>query len=118
ITQSLEPMILVVSYLSFLEYKKEGKPEDLKNLSISHKEDLSTLDAVVITARSFHAGDKARVSVLKPLDIVTTARSAGDIIAALQTLLGTQKVGESGRLFLRGGEAEETQAFVDRLRVS
>lgn len=118
ITQSLEPMILVVSYLSFLEYKKEGKPEDLKNLSISLKEDLSTLDAVVITAGSFHAGDKARVSVLKPLDIVTTAGSAGDIIAALQTLPGTQKVGESGRLFVRGGEAGETQTFVDGLRVS
>jgi hypothetical protein len=30
-------------------------------------------------------GDKARVAVLKPLDIVTTAGSAGNI-AALQTL--------------------------------
>jgi hypothetical protein len=36
------------------------------------------------------AGDKSRVSVLKPLDIVTTAGSAGNIIAALQTLPGTQ----------------------------
>jgi hypothetical protein len=32
----------------------------------------------------FEAGDKSRVSVLKPLDIVTTAGSAGNI-AALQT---------------------------------
>jgi hypothetical protein len=32
-------------------------------------------------------GDKARVAVLKPLDIVTTG-SAGNIIAALQTLPG------------------------------
>lgn len=117
-TQSSEPMILVVSYLSFLEYKKEGKPEELKNLKITLKEDLSSLDAVVITAGNFQAGDKARVSVLKPLDIVTTAGSAGDIIAALQTLPGTQKVGESGRLFVRGGEAGETQTFVDGLRVA
>lgn len=117
-TQSSQPMILVVSYLSFLEYKKQGTPEELKDLRIILKEDLSTLDAVVITAGSFHAGDKARVSVLKPLDIVTTAGSAGDIIAALQTLPGTQKVGESGRLFVRGGEAGETQTFVDGLRVS
>src|SRR5690606_11827338 len=48
-TQSSERMVLVVSYLSFLEFKKEGKPEEFKNLKITLKEDLSTLDAVVIT---------------------------------------------------------------------
>jgi hypothetical protein len=37
-----------------------------------------------ITAGTLEAGDKSRVSVLKPLDIVTTAGSAGNIIAALQ----------------------------------
>ncbi|RYG31049.1 MAG: TonB-dependent receptor, partial [Chitinophagaceae bacterium] len=77
-----------------------------------------SLDAVVINAGTLEAGDKARVSVLKPLDIVTTAGSAGDIIAALQTLPGTQTVGESGRLYVRGGEADETQTFVDGLRVA
>jgi hypothetical protein len=35
-------------------------------------------------------GDKARVAVLKPLDIVTTAGSAGNIIAALQTYRNTK----------------------------
>jgi membrane-bound inhibitor of C-type lysozyme len=52
------------------------------------------------------------------LDIVTTAGSAGNIIAALQTLPGTQNVGEDGRLFVRGGEADETQTFVDGIRVA
>jgi hypothetical protein len=32
-------------------------------------------------------GDKSKVAVLKPLDIVTTAGSAGNIIAALQLCL-------------------------------
>ena len=41
-----------------------------------------------------------------------------DIIAALQTLPGTQTVGESGRLFVRGGESDETQTFVDGIRVA
>jgi hypothetical protein len=50
----------------------------------------------------------------KPLDIVTTAGSAGNIIAALQTLPGTQTVGEDGRLFVRGG-ANETN-LVDGIR--
>ncbi|RZJ29906.1 MAG: TonB-dependent receptor, partial [Flavobacterium sp.] len=79
---------------------------------------VNTLDAVILTAGTFEAGDKARVSVLKPLDIVTTAGSAGDIVAALQTLPGTQTVGEDGRLFVRGGEADETQTFVDGIRVA
>ncbi len=117
-TQSTEPMVLVVSYLSFMEYRLEGAPSRMINLRITLKEDLSSLDTVVITAGNFQAGDKARVSVLKPLDIVTTAGSAGDIIAALQTLPGTQNVGESGRLFVRGGEAGETQTFVDGLKVA
>jgi hypothetical protein len=49
-------------------------------------ESSNTLDAVVISAGTMETGDKARVAVLKPLDIVTTAGSAGNIIAALQTL--------------------------------
>jgi hypothetical protein len=75
-------------------------------------ESSNTLDAVVISAGTMETGDKARVAVLKPLDIVTTAGSAGNIIAALN-FTGTQSVGEDGRLFVRGGEANETQTFVD-----
>jgi hypothetical protein len=56
--------------------------------------------------------------VLKPLDILTTAGNPGDIVSAFKTLPGTQIVGESGKLFVRGGEANETQTFVDGLRVA
>ncbi|CAN5361339.1 TonB-dependent receptor [soil metagenome] len=117
-TSQTGTLVLIISYLSYREYKKEATHDELVNMNITLREDLDSLDAVVISAGSFHAGEKARVSVLKPLDIVTTAGSAGDIIAALQTLPGTQNVGESGRLFVRGGEAGETQTFVDGLRVS
>ena len=88
------------------------------NQQIKLRESVNVLDAVIITAGTFEAGDRARVSVLKPLDIVTTAGSAGDIYAALQTLPGTQNVGESGRLFVRGGESDETQTYIDGVRVS
>ena len=91
---------------------------DFQGKTIILKESFNALDAVVITAGTMESGDKARVSVLKPLDIVTTAGSAGNIIAALQTLPGTQSVGEDGRLFVRGGEANETQTFVDGIRVA
>lgn len=110
--------ILAVSFMSFETYKKEIDVSRFQNQSIKLKENVNTLDAVVLTAGTFEAGEKARVSVLKPLDIVTTAGSAGDIIGALITLPGTQTVGESGRLFVRGGEADETQTFVDGLRVA
>lgn len=117
-TDATGKQILLVSYLSFHPFRKEAIVEELSVLRIILKEDVNSLDAVVISAGTFEAGEKARVSVLKPLDIVTTAGSAGDIVAALQTLPGTQTVGESGRLFVRGGEAGETQTFVDGLRVA
>lgn len=106
--------------VTLLNYEAYGRQIDVaaaQNLKISLRGSVNVLDAVVINAGTMEAGEKARVSVLKPLDIVTTAGSAGNIIAALQTLPGTQTVGESGRLFVRGGEADETQTFVDGVRV-
>ncbi|MBG6061499.1 hypothetical protein IWX83_001282 [Flavobacterium sp. CG_9.1] len=109
---------LVVSFLIFETSKTVINVANFQNKIIKLRESVTSLDAVVITAGTLEAGDKARVSVLKPLDIVTTAGSAGNIIAALQTLPGTQTVGEDGRLFVRGGEANETQTFVDGIRVA
>ena len=109
---------LVVSFLIFETLKTVIDVTDFKNKTIKLRENVTSLDAVVVTAGTLEAGDKSRVSVLKPLDIVTTAGSAGNIIAALQTLPGTQSVGEDGRLFVRGGEANETQTFVDGVRVA
>jgi outer membrane cobalamin receptor len=109
---------LVVSFLIYDTFKKEIDVTNFKEQTVKLRENVNALDAVVITAGTLESGDKARVSVLKPLDIVTTAGSAGNIIAALQTLPGTQTVGEDGRLFVRGGEASETQTFVDGIRVA
>ncbi|MEG1026160.1 MAG: TonB-dependent receptor [Flavobacterium sp.] len=109
---------LVVSFLLFETYKKEIDVTNYKDQTVKLRENINTLDAVVITAGTLESGDKARVSVLKPLDILTTAGSNGNIVAALQTLPGTQSVGEDGRLFVRGGEANETQTFVDGIRVA
>ncbi|HEX9151250.1 MAG TPA: TonB-dependent receptor, partial [Flavobacterium sp.] len=109
---------LVVSFLVYETTKMIIDVSNFKNKIIKLRDNVNALDAVIITAGNLEAGDKARVSVLKPLDIVTTAGSAGNIIAALQTLPGTQNVGEDGRLFVRGGEANETQTFVDGIRVA
>ncbi|TBX68786.1 TonB-dependent receptor [Flavobacterium silvisoli] len=117
-TEAKGNQILVISYLAFETLKIAVDVANCKGKTFKLKESVNTLDAVVVTAGTFSAGEKSRVSVLKPLDIVTTAGSAGNIIAALQTLPGTQTVGEDGRLFVRGGEADETQTFVDGIRVA
>lgn len=110
--------ILKLTFLTYESYAKNITIETYQNQSFILRENTNSLDAVIINAGMLQAGDKARVSVLKPLDIVTTAGSAGDIVSALQTLPGTQTVGESGKLFVRGGESDETQTFVDGLRVA
>jgi hypothetical protein len=109
---------LIVSFLIYETTKMVIDVANFKEQTIKLRESVTSLDAVVVTAGTMESGDKARVSVLKPLDIVTTAGSAGNIIAALQTLPGTNSVGEDGRLFVRGGEADETQTYVDGIRVA
>ena len=84
---------LVISFLLYETFKKEIDVTNFKEQTVKLRENVNALDAVVITAGNLDSGDKARVSVLKSLDIVTTAGSAGNIIAALQTLPGTQNVG-------------------------
>lgn len=108
---------LVISFVSFETYINTADVSVFKNLQLTLRDDVNSLDAVVINAGMFEAGEKAKVTVLKPLDIVTTASAVGDFVGALQTLPGTATVGEDGRLFVRGGEAEETQIFIDGARV-
>jgi len=108
---------LIISIISFETHYEVGDVGLLKSLEIRLKEAINELTGVTLTAGSFEAGDNSKVSVLKPLDIVTTAGAAGDFVAALQTLPGTSTVSEDGRLFIRGGAAGETQVFIDGLRV-
>lgn len=110
--------VLVITLLGHDDVRIDFVVEEYKPKEYSLTENVNTLDAVVISAGSFSAGDNTKTTALKPLDIVTTAGSAGNIVAALQTLPGTQTVGESGRLFVRGGESDETQTFVDGIRVA
>jgi outer membrane cobalamin receptor/predicted small secreted protein len=117
-TTTTRKQTLVVSFLVFETTKILIDVADFNGKTIKMRESVTSLDAVVVTAGTMESGDKSRVSVLKPLDIVTTAGAAGNIIAALQTLPGTNNVGEDGRLFVRGGEANETQTFVDGIRVA
>ena len=108
---------LVVSSISYESFLMAADVRQMKNLKIQLREDVSSLETVVISAGTFEAGDNSKVSVLKPLDVVTTASALGDFVGALQTLPGTSTVAEDGRLFVRGGDAGETQIFIDGIRV-
>ncbi len=86
-------------------------------LEFSLKEKLNELKAVTISAGSIEAGDSKRTTVLKPLDIYTTAGASGDVVGGLKTLPGAQQVGESEGLFIRGGAGYETKQFIDGMLV-
>jgi outer membrane cobalamin receptor len=109
---------LVINALLYEPKKVAIVVDNYQYQTIVLKSNTTELNEVVITAGTLESGTISRVSVLKPLDILTTAGNPGDIVSALQTLPGTQIVGESGRLFVRGGEANETQTFIDGLRVA
>ncbi len=95
---------------------------DLKNIPIKIEfvlfPSVNELATVQISAGSIEASDEKRTTVLKPLDIVTTAGGNGDIIGALKTLPGAQQVGESEGLFVRGGSNNETKTIIDGMIVN
>src|SRR6218665_1848915 len=94
-----------------LPVKIEGK-DIAKDANL--KQQISEINAVVITAGSIEASDKKRATaLLTPLDVYTTAGANGQISSALGYLPGVQKVGESEGLFVRGGTGAETKIFMD-----
>ena len=118
ITTSSGTKQLQISILGFETISVSLDVTNCKDKIYILKESVTSLDTVVISAGTMNTGEKSRVSMLKSLDIITTAGSNANIVAALQTLPGTNNVGEDGRLFVRGGEADETQTYVDGFRVA
>ena len=110
--------VLVISFVGFEPMELSLIVGQDNHFSVKLKEAFNTIDAVTISAGSFEASDKKKVVVLQSLDIATTAGATADITGALNTLPGTQTVGESGRLFVRGGTADETKIYVDGVEAS
>ncbi|MCW5910653.1 MAG: TonB-dependent receptor [Cyclobacteriaceae bacterium] len=112
-TQTL--IITFVGYKPFVQ-QLELTGKDV-TITANLKEEINQLEGVVISAGSFTAGEEKRRTILKPVDIAMTAGATADIAGALNTLPGTQKVGETGRLFVRGGDGSETRTFIDGMVV-
>jgi len=112
----------VTIQVGFISYELFTKPVELKGdtirLNVKLKEAFNQLNAVTITAGTFEAGDKKQAVTISSLDMMTTAGAAGDVYGALQSLPGTTINGESGRLFVKGGDSEESQTYIDGSLVS
>ena len=72
-TEETGEQLLKVTFLSFETYEVFMDVNTFKDLKIILREDVNSLDTVVLSAGSFEASDNSKVSVLKPLDVVTTA---------------------------------------------
>ncbi|MBF9237200.1 TonB-dependent receptor [Hymenobacter sp. BT683] len=106
--------------VTFIGYEPQELPvtlglDALALPNIRLKASRAALGDVVVTAGAFEASDEKRSSVLKPLDIVTTAGALADVAGALNTLPGTTRNGDEGKLFVRGGAAGETKQYLDGL---
>ncbi len=117
-TQETGDAVLIVSFIGYKQVERKIKLNGEKiYLEIKLEEDSKELGTVVISAGSFEASDENKAVILRPLDIVTTAGTSADIYGALETLPGTQQVGEADGLFVRGGSAYETKTIIDEMVV-
>ncbi|MBW8332831.1 MAG: TonB-dependent receptor [Prolixibacteraceae bacterium] len=110
---------LLVEFMGYEPFslKVELKGDTIR-LNVKLKEAFNELNAVTITAGTFEASDKKQAVTITPIDMVTTAGAVGDVYGALQSLPGTTVNGESGRLFVKGGDSEESQTYIDGSLVS
>jgi outer membrane cobalamin receptor len=110
--------VLVASFIGYEKGMIEVDLDTLRRpLAITLKEAVSELNEVVITAGIFSASDEKKSATLSSYDIASTASAVGDIYGAYATMPGSQKVGEAGMLFVRGGESYETKTYMDGMLV-
>jgi hypothetical protein len=109
--------VFVVSFVGYKQFQKEIELTGKKiEILVKLEEEITQMSAVVVSAGSFEASDEKKGVILKPLDVLTTGTEA-DVYSTLTTLPGTQKIGETEGLFVRGGSAAETKSIIDGMIV-
>ena len=116
-TSKTGEVMLKATFIGYEDFSLTADVSQLTNLSIRMNEKAMTLNEVVVTASTFSFGKSENFKTMDALDVVMAGNSCGDIVAALQTLPGTQMVGESGKLYVRGGESDECQTFINGMHV-
>ena len=108
---------LKVTFIGYEDYTLTADVSQMNHLTVRMREQATSINEVVVTASTFSFGKSENFKTMDALDVVMTGNSCGDIVAALQTLPGTQTVGENGKLYVRGGESNECQTFVNGMHV-
>ena len=110
-------IMLCIRMLGYAEYLVQLPEKKSTALVLKMRPDNITLDNVVVTAGNFRLKGNSQFGKMSAVDIVTTAGSTGDLYHSLRTLPGAQMVGESGKLFIRGGDSNESQTYIDEMHV-
>ena len=108
---------LCARMLGYAEFTVQVRETTTTPLVLKMRQDNITLDNVVVTAGNFRLKGNSQFGKMSAVDIVTTAGSSGDLYHSLRTLPGAQMVGESGKLFIRGGDSNESQTYIDEMHV-
>ena len=116
-TSQTGEVTLKATFIGYEDYILTADISHMHDLTIRMNEQAATINEVVVTASTFSFGKSDNFKTMDALDVVMAGNSCGDIVAALQTLPGTQMVGENGKLYVRGGESEECQTFVNGMHV-
>lgn len=116
-TDQKEEVTLKATCMGYEDLLLRLDKEQKTHLVLRMREKAMSINDVVITASSFRFGKSDNFKSMDALDVVMAGNSCGDIVAALQTLPGTQKVGEDGKLYVRGGASEECQTFINGMHV-
>ncbi len=116
-TSQTGEVTLKATFIGYEDYTLTADINLMGHLTIRMNEQATTINELVVTASTFSFGKSDNFKTMDALDVVMAGNSCGDIVAALQTLPGTQKVGEDGKLYVRGGESDECQTFVNGMHV-
>lgn len=110
---------LTVSFIGYETYSQKVMLNGTAlELTLKMRETASELNTVTITAGTFEASDEKKTTLIKPIDIVTTAGGGADITQTMTLLTpGAQRNGKSTGLFVRGGSAQESKILIDGLTV-
>ncbi len=115
ITYEKGQQILIITSISYQPVSRSIKVEQAIALDFVLRNSTNTLEQVSIVAGSFGSADGGQKTVLEPLDIITTAGSGADPVAAMQMLPGVQRNGTQTGMMVRGGDASEAAIVVDGL---
>ncbi len=74
---------LRASLIGYEEYSKAADAATLRHLEIRLREKVDAIDEVVVTASTYSMGKSSQFKSMDALDVVMSANSCGDLVAAL-----------------------------------